>query len=200
MAPSPTHSPSPMAYDSLVGNHCRTTQFRTPMSGLRGPPLGAPPPFAFGPYSAPPSQGPYPHSPSFAHRNSNPGQDSGGRMNYGPRGGPYSHHGRGRGQNYHGSPGSTGRGQRGGSGLQNFSASRGQRSYYNKSMIDDPWRDLQPVVGNILIPRDGSKSWLPNSLRAKKDTSDRGQIKSTPSGLSLAEYLDLSFNEASNDT
>jgi hypothetical protein len=124
-------------------------------------------------------------------------------MNYGPRDRPDSPYGRGRGQNNYNNPGSRGRGGRDGgrdgSGTQNYSGWQDGRVRYHKSMTDDPWRDLQPIVGNIMIPRDGSKSWLPESLRAKKDTSDRGQVK-PPSGLSLAEYLDLSFNEASNDT
>ncbi|KAG8070773.1 hypothetical protein GUJ93_ZPchr0006g44019 [Zizania palustris] len=197
MAPSPIHSPSPTPYDSPSSSPWRSPmQFQNPMPGYRGPPLGAPPHWS--PHSASPAQGPYPHSPNFPYRNSNPGQ-SGSSMNYGPRGNPHSSYGRGRGQNQYISPGSRGRGGRGGFGFQNYSGWQDRRSYYNKSMIDDPWQDLQPVVGNILIPRDGSKPWLPASLRAKKDTPDQGQIKSK-SGLSLAEYLDLSFNEASNDT
>uniref|UniRef100_A0A0A9E3S9 Uncharacterized protein n=1 Tax=Arundo donax TaxID=35708 RepID=A0A0A9E3S9_ARUDO len=67
-------------------------------------------------------------------------------------------------------------------------------------MVEDPWQDLLPIVGNILIPRGRSNPWLPESLHAKKETPAQGQIKSTSSGLSLAEYLDLSFNEASNNT
>uniref|UniRef100_A0A0D9VGA9 Uncharacterized protein n=1 Tax=Leersia perrieri TaxID=77586 RepID=A0A0D9VGA9_9ORYZ len=189
-----------MAHDSPMGSPWRSPmQFQlylTPMSGYQGPPRGAPQPWS--PHSGPPSQGPYQHSPNFAYRNSHPGQ-GGGRMNYGPRGSQYSSYGRG-GQNYYSNPGSRGRGGRGGFGFQNYYGAQDGRSFYHRSMVDDPWRDLQPIVGNIMIPRDGSKSssWLPESLRANKDTSDRGQIKSKP-GLSLAEYLDLSFNEASND-
>jgi hypothetical protein len=122
-------------------------------------------------------------------------------MSYRPRGSPHASYGRGRGQNYNSSPGSWGRG--GGRGAVSFQYNSGEdrRSYINKSMVDDPWQDLHPIVGNILIPRawGGSQSWLPESLREKKETSAHGQIKSTPSGLSLAEYLDLSFNEASNE-
>lgn len=211
MAPPPIHIPSPLSHDSPGGSPWRSPmQFQAPMSGYRGPPPGAPPPWSphsgvpppWNPHSAPPSQGPYPHPPSYGPRNYNPGQ-GGGRMNYGPRGRPDSPYGRGRGQNNYNNPGSRGRGGRDGgrdgSGTQNYSGWQDGRVRYHKSMTDDPWRDLQPIVGNIMIPRDGSKSWLPESLRAKKDTSDRGQVK-PPSGLSLAEYLDLSFNEASNDT
>ena len=111
-------------------------------------------------------------------------------MNYGPRGSQNSSYGRGRGPSYHGSPGSRGRGGRGGFGWQDH-------GYVNKSMVDDPWLDLQPIVGNILMPRGISESWLPKSLREKKEAPSQGQIKSS-SGLSLAEYLDLSFNEVSD--
>ncbi|KAF0934754.1 hypothetical protein E2562_028343 [Oryza meyeriana var. granulata] len=191
VAPSPIHSPPQMAHDSPMSSPWRTpVHFQPPMSGYGGPPPGAPPPWSQ--HSACPSQGHYPHSPSFAYKSSNPGQ-GGGRMNK-------QNYGRGRGQNYYGSPGSRGQGGMGGFSFQSYSGCQDGRNIYNKSMIDDPWRDLQPIVGNILIPRDKSKSWLPESLRAKKDTSYRGQIKPTSEGLSLAEYLDLSFNEASNDT
>lgn len=45
---------------------------------------------------------------------------------------------------------------------------------------------------------DSNKSWLPESLRKKKETPPaHGQIKPAP-GLSLSEYLDLSFNEVSD--
>lgn len=68
-------------------------------------------------------------------------------------------------------------------------------------MVDDPWQDLQPIVGSILIPIDGAKSWLPESLRKKKEAPNQGRTIPNPtSGLSLAEYLDLSFNEASNES
>lgn len=143
----------------------------------------------YGPRGSPVNYGPRGSQMNYGSR--------GSPMNYGPRGSPYSSSGRGRGENYYSSPGSRGRGGGDGFGFQNRSGWQDRRSYHAKCMVDDPWRDLQPIVGNILIPMDGSKSWLPESLRAKKDTSDQGQIKPT-SGLSLAEYLDLSFNEASN--
>lgn len=64
----------------------------------------------------------------------------------------------------------------------------------------DPWQGLQPIVGSILKPIDGAKSWLPESLR-KKETPNQGRTISNPtSGLSLAEYLASSFNEASNES
>jgi hypothetical protein len=170
-------------------------QFQDPMSGYQGAPRAPPP---WGSHSGPQGRGSYSNSPNFGFRHPNPSR-GGSPMNYGPRGGPYSSYGRGREPNYFGSPGSRGRGGRGGVGFQNHPGRQG-RSYFNKSMLDDPWLDLQPAVGNILIPRaeyDSNKSWLPESLRKKKETPAQGQIKST-SGLSLAEYLDLSFNEVSD--
>ncbi|OEL38077.1 hypothetical protein BAE44_0000904 [Dichanthelium oligosanthes] len=195
-APSPIHSPPLMPRDPPGSSPWRSPmQFQDLMSGYQGAPPGAPPPW--GPHSGTPARGSYPNSPRFGFRHPNPGR-GGSPMNYGPRGSPYSSYGRGRGLNYYGSPGSRGRGGRGGFGFQNDGGWQ-HRSYFNKSMVDDPWLGLQPVVGNILIPRARGdfESWLPESLRVKKETPAQGHIKST-SGLSLAEYLDLSFNEVSN--
>jgi hypothetical protein len=87
-------------------------------------------------------------------------------------------------------------------------------NYYYKSMVDDPWKNLRPIVGSIL-PTDGggAKPWHQEPFRTKIDNKpdqgrvistnkpDQGQVISTStSGLSLAEYLDLSFNEVSNET
>ncbi|XP_062185358.1 protein SICKLE-like isoform X2 [Phragmites australis] len=197
MAPSPIHSPSLMAQDAPGSSQWRSPmQFQDPMSGYQGTPPGAPPPWGL--HSGSPARGYYPNSPSFGFRHPNPGR-GGSPMNYGPRGSPHSSYGRGRGQNYNNSPGSWGRGGRGGVGFQNRSGWQDRRSFFNQSMVEDPWQDLQPIVGNILIPRGRAKSWLPESLCAKKETPAQGQIKLTSSGLSLAEYLDLSFNEASNE-
>jgi hypothetical protein len=72
-------------------------------------------------------------------------------------------------------------------------------------MVDDPWKNLKPIVGSILMPIGGGgggmKSWSPEPLPTKKDNMPaQGGVISTTSGLSLAEYLDLSFNEVSNET
>jgi hypothetical protein len=197
MAPSPMHPPSLMPHDAPGNSPWQgPMQFQDPSSGYQGTP-GAP---AWGPHSGSAGRGSYPNSCSFVFRHPNPGRGA-NPMSYRPRGSPHASYGRGRGQNYNSSPGSWGRG--GGRGAVSFQYNSGEdrRSYINKSMVDDPWQDLHPIVGNILIPRawGGSQSWLPGSLREKKETSAHGQIKSTPSGLSLAEYLDLSFNEASNE-
>ncbi|TVU06829.1 hypothetical protein EJB05_46864 [Eragrostis curvula] len=197
MASSPNHSPSLMPQDAPGSSPWRgPMQFQDPMSGYQGNLPGTPP---WDPHYGSPGRGSYPNSPSFGFRHPNPGR-GGSMMNYRPRGSPHSSYGRGRGHNYNNSnPGSWGRGGRGGVRFQNHSG-QDQRSYFNKSMVDDPWQDLQPIVGNILIPRGASKSWFPESLREKKELPTQGQIKPSSSGLSLAEYLDLSFNEVSNET
>jgi hypothetical protein len=196
MAPSAMYPPSPRPHDAPGSSPWQSPmQFQDP-SGYQGTP-GAP---ALGPHSGSAGRGSYPNSSSFGFRHPNPGR-GGNPMNYRPRGSPYTSYGRGRGQNYNSGQGSWGRGGRRGVGFQNHTG-EDWRTYFNKSMVDDPWQDLQPIVGNILLPRfrGSSRSWLPESLRVKKETSAHGQIKSTSSGLSLAEYLDLSFNEASNET
>lgn len=216
-------APSPM--EGAPGNSPWRSpmQFQTPMSGYRGTPPGPPP--HWNPHSTPPAQDQYPHPPNFGFRGRNAGRGGspmnyrpkgssmdygprGSPMDYGPRGSPRSYvprgsphlsSGRGRGENYYNSPGPRGRGGRG--GFHNHSGSQDQRNYYRKSMVDDPWQDLQPIVGSILIPIDGAKSWLPESLRKKKEAPNQGRTIPNPtSGLSLAEYLDLSFNEASNES
>ncbi|GJN11944.1 hypothetical protein PR202_ga30182 [Eleusine coracana subsp. coracana] len=190
MAPSPVHPPSQMPQVAPGSSPWRSPmEFQDPISGYRGAPPGAPP---WGPHSA--GQASFPNSSGFGFRQPHPGQ-GGSLMNYGPRCNPHASYRRGRGQNYNSSTGIWGRGGRGGVGFHNYSG-QDRGSYFNKTMVDDPWQDLQPIVGNIFIP----KSWLPESLREKKETPAHGQIESTSSGLSLAEYLDLSFNEASKET
>lgn len=65
-------------------------------------------------------------------------------------------------------------------------------------MVEDPWRDLTPIVGDILVPRSGSNSWLPKSIIAN---SKRLKVGESSSGkkLSLAENLALSLEEAADD-
>ncbi|KQK05603.1 formin-like protein 20 isoform X1 [Brachypodium distachyon] len=195
MPRSPIHSPFPMAPGTPGNSQWQShMQFQTPMSGYRGTHPGPPP--QWNPHSASPAQVYHPHPPSYGFRGPNVGR-GGTPMNFVPRGSPYPSPGQGRGGNYYSNPGSRGKGGR---GFQNHSGWQDRRNYYSKSMVDDPWQDLQPIVGNIMIPVGAaSQSWLPKSLRAKKDTSDQGP-QGSGSRLSLAEYLDLSFNETSNET
>ncbi|XP_059279607.1 protein SICKLE-like [Lycium ferocissimum] len=87
-----------------------------------------------------------------------------------------------------GSKGRPYRGSRGGGGRFKF--------YYHKSMVEDPWKALKPVIwkphGDT---RDYTKSWLQNSISTKKAKLGETPTKSTP-GESLAEYLAAAFSEA----
>ncbi|KAL2893079.1 Protein SICKLE [Bienertia sinuspersici] len=121
-------------------------------------------------------------------------------------GGPSPNVGRGRGQ-WDGSrtspsprySGGGGRGRGGGYG-------DGQaRSFYNKSMVEDPWESLTPVIW------EGQKE---NDMRSF--TNNRGIFQKTPAkkprvsnpvdsfnskkGGSLADFLAESFDEAADDT
>jgi hypothetical protein len=123
-------------------------QFQTPMPGYQGNPFGAP-----SPYFASPGRCLYPNSPSFGgFRHTNP-SDGSSYITYGPRGSPYSSYRQGRGQNYCRSSASRGRGGRLDPSSRNRSGWQYQMSYL-KSIVDDPWMDSQPIVGNILIPMD----------------------------------------------
>ncbi|VAH20636.1 unnamed protein product [Triticum turgidum subsp. durum] len=185
-----SHSASP-AQDPYP--HQTNFGFRGPNVGRGGSPMNYGPggsPMNYGPRGNPMNYGPGGSPMSYEPR--------GSPRSYVPRGSPHSSSGRGRGENYYHSPGLRGRGGRG--GFQNHSGSQDQRNFYRKSMVDDPWQGLQPIVGNILKPIDGAKSWLPESLR-KKETPNQGRTISNPtSGLSLAEYLASSFNEASDES
>lgn len=90
-----------------------------------------------------------------------------------------------------GSKGRPNRGSRRGGGRFKF--------YYHKSMVEDPWKALKPVIWK---PRDDThdslKTWLPNSIRAKKGKLGESPTKSTPQ-QSLAEYLAAAFNEAAGE-
>lgn len=135
--------------------------------------------------------------PQWQGRSSSPGSGRGGSP------GPSS--GRGRGRSYGGSvsPGlgySGGRGQ----GLHSHGlgadGKQGPERFYNKSMDEDPWQQLEPLVWrsrNFKSPG-SSNSWLPKSISMKKPRVSEASRQSSPQP-SLAEYLAASFNEATND-
>ncbi|XP_039122435.1 protein SICKLE [Dioscorea cayenensis subsp. rotundata] len=89
----------------------------------------------------------------------------------------------------------------GGRGPGGSSAQQETGQLYNKSMLVDPWQNLKPVVGNILVPLAGPDFWLPKSLQAKKaKVVESGTETSNNSHQSsLAEYLALSLEEAINN-
>ncbi|KAG9132004.1 hypothetical protein Leryth_017207 [Lithospermum erythrorhizon] len=135
-------------------------------------------------------------------------------------GSPSFNYGRGRGQRFNdnpsprsergGSPFLAGRGRnnsfipasaqshRGRSGSHNdVSAEVRPERFYHKSMVEDPWRILKPVIWrprNAIIHK-YLKSSVPNSISKKKPKLSDDSSKSTPAP-SLAEYLAASFSEA----
>ncbi|GFY96074.1 hypothetical protein Acr_11g0003800 [Actinidia rufa] len=100
----------------------------------------------------------------------------------------------------------SGRGGRGGGLGSHDSVSAELRPdlYYNKSMIEDPWKFLEPVIwsGNISVKSWNTPSTLespfPNSTGVKKARISESTSASS-SQPSLAEYLAAAFNEAVND-
>ncbi|KAL8238437.1 hypothetical protein R6Q59_015004 [Mikania micrantha] len=82
---------------------------------------------------------------------------------------------------------SSGRGRGRGRGLgHNRSAEDRPDRFFNKSMLEDPWKFLEPVIWKPL-----KKQWNPYSHSAK--------VSESPRQSSLAEVLAASFNEASNN-
>ncbi|KAK9136157.1 hypothetical protein Syun_015487 [Stephania yunnanensis] len=187
------------------------------------PPMPQPPfsHFGPGPWQSPVRMTP----PPLGHRGASPGvwNQSRGTASYGfspnsPRLGGYPSPGFRRGGSYSGSPNS-GRSSggrfsnssssphwgRGGGRGRGFHASVSARErpgmFYSKSMIEDPWRSLIPIVKNLSISA-GSQStpgslnsWLPKSLSMKK--ARVAESASTPnSQISLAESLSAAFEEA----
>ncbi|KAF6160629.1 hypothetical protein GIB67_019569 [Kingdonia uniflora] len=144
-------------------------------------------------------------SPNYG-RGGNPspnyGQRGSPRPNYGQRGSPRPNYGRG------GSPrpnfewgdspnpnsgGGFGRGLGRGRGSHSeISARERPEMFYNKSMIEDPWRFLNPTVKVL-------KSWLPKSIYTKKGRISETTSEFKSSEQSLAEYLAASLEEASRN-
>ncbi|XP_038716944.1 protein SICKLE-like isoform X3 [Tripterygium wilfordii] len=111
----------------------------------------------------------------------------------------------GRGIGYwHGSSMSPGSGRSGGRGRgfhpRGLQPDRtlGPERFYNKSMVEDPWQHLKPVIWKSLDTPGSSNSWLPKSISMKKARVPEAPNK-TNSQRSLAEYLAASFDEAVND-
>ncbi|KAF8411357.1 hypothetical protein HHK36_003906 [Tetracentron sinense] len=157
-------------------------------------------------------------SPFPRHRGTPPGvwNGSGGITSYGfpsnsPRSGglpspgferggsPSPSSGRGRGSRFSNSPGSgSGRGGGRGRGFHAFFSGRERPElFYNKSMVEDPWKLMKPVVRNLNTP-DTTRSWLPKSVSMKKARVSEAANESS-SQSSLAECLAASFEEAVND-
>ncbi|XP_076921555.1 protein SICKLE-like [Bidens hawaiensis] len=86
-----------------------------------------------------------------------------------------------------------GRGRGGGGAHNHVSAKDRPDRFFNKSMVEDPWKFLEPVIW-----KSHSKQGLPQSLTAKKPRVSESP-KQSSSQASLAEILAASFNEAAND-
>ncbi|XP_065032012.1 leucine-rich repeat extensin-like protein 5 [Musa acuminata AAA Group] len=184
-------TPSHVPYNSPWRSPVRSP---TPFSGYRGSPACGPgswnrssgsgfPTYSSNSVPRSPHFGPVESPRSIAFSNS-----------------PQSITGRGRGRQFCGGPSPRPSGGRGRSFSGKASAREDIERYYLKSMIENPWHDLEPVVGNILEPMAGQGYWLPESISGKKsevsETEKRNQFSSKSS---LAEFLAASLEEAVND-
>lgn len=164
-------------------------QFQTPLSGHQGSPVTGPGSWnASGGSSGhgfpvcPP--GSFSSSPRFCPGGS---QLSNPRTNR-----PYSNLGRGRGGQY--DDGSSSRRDRSG-GKDNIA------SYFMKSMLEDPWCDIEPVVGDISERISGPGYRLLESTSGKSnqilETENNHKLDSKSSRL--AEFLAASLKEIVDD-
>ncbi|KAJ0024670.1 hypothetical protein Pint_08492 [Pistacia integerrima] len=184
------HQGTPEAWNGSGG----TAIYNSPSSASRG---GQPFSPGFGPVRSPNinyGQG----RPQWYGRGPNPGLGRGGSP------GPGS--GRGR-SGWNGSGTNSGLGQSGARG-QGFHSRgsgpegrQGPQIFYHKSMDEDPWQQVQPLIwkNRSLKGPGSSNSWLPKSISMKKPRVSEASNKSS-SQQSLAEYLAASFNEAVNDS
>lgn len=136
--------------------------------------------------------------------NSAEGRGSWSRNSHNPGSGYRPNLGRGSGQwlDNNASPGtarSGGRGGRGRGSHDNISAEVRPDLYYNKSMVEDPWKFLTPVIWTreeSPVNTFKSSSWLPKSISTQRAKASGASSESNKSQPSLAEYLAASFNDA----
>ncbi|KAG9448444.1 hypothetical protein H6P81_008409 [Aristolochia fimbriata] len=94
------------------------------------------------------------------------------------------------------------RGERYGTNL--VTAKEKPELYYKRSMLEDPWRSLKPVVGNLLgtvmnsKTPDCKKSWLPNSICPEKVEEPREPLQFQSDSLAdcLSSSLEAAVREA----
>ncbi|WCJ24752.1 hydroxyproline-rich glycoprotein family protein [Euphorbia peplus] len=156
---------------------------------------------------------------SASHRGSYPPAYQ-GNPGFQPRGSPTFNDGHtwvtksasiGSGHRGRGNSSERNQGQWHGGGRQSSGGGRGRgfrsqeelrpESFYDKSMFEDPWQQLEPVVwrgANNPHSSSSSGSWLPASISKKAKVS--GPSIKLSSEQSLAEYLAQSFNEAASNT
>lgn len=109
--------------------------------------------------------------------------------------------GRGSGHHFSGSNPGRGSGRRGGRGSHgNVSARERPDLFYHKSMLEDPWKFLEPVVYKLAVAEENSStpgslnSWLPKSIRGKNKALEG--VTPVRSGASFAAALAASYEEA----
>lgn len=114
--------------------------------------------------------------------------------NPGKRGSLHSNSGRGKGGQLGGncSPQQTGGHGRG--SHHNGSGQQDSEHYYRKSMVEDPWSQLKPIVGDITKPR-----YWPLKSKKAKVTESSNQYNFSKTGC-LAQFLAESFEEAVTET
>ncbi|KAI3701053.1 hypothetical protein L2E82_45696 [Cichorium intybus] len=136
-----------------------------------------------------PNPGRYPSS--GPHFRASPNHGSGPGLGYPNQGrGQWtsgSSSGRGRGGRWSGQGGG-----RGGGANNHVTAEERPDLFYNKSMVEDPWKFLEPVIWKSQMK---PKPWLLYSSNTKKP---RVSEPSSGSQQSLAEILAASFNEAAS--
>lgn len=135
--------------------------------------------------------------------NSGQGRGSWSRNSHNPGSGYRPNLGRGSGQwsDNNANPGTARSGGRGGRGRgfhDNVSAEFRPDLYYNKSMVEDPWKFLTPIIWTR-EECTSSQSWLPKSISTQRAKAPGGSSESNKSQPSLAEYLAASFNDATKN-
>ncbi|KAL2664758.1 hypothetical protein AAZX31_02G201000 [Glycine max] len=134
----------------------------------------------------------YSPNPSPGYRNSpSPGQGR-GRGFWRNTGSPVSGWGSGQGPNFHGH-------------RSNENTVHGPDRFYKRSMVEDPWEHLEPIIwkandgylNTSRVPLN-SQPWISKASSTKGEGSSAASVKSS-SEPSLAEYLASAFNEAAND-
>lgn len=187
------------------------TPYRNPVwNGPRGPPQYNFPfrPSGGGTYPSPRFESPGSPSYNFAPGmnqwpNHNPNISSEYSPNQSPafRNNPNSSRGRGRGF-WHNRSHVSGRGSGQGSSSHgrwsNDDRGCGPERFYKRSMVEDPWKCLKPIIWYSTISSNTSYARENSKSTSTKREGPPAVFSKSNSGPSLAEYLASAFNEASN--
>ncbi|KAL0325721.1 UNVERIFIED_CONTAM: protein SICKLE [Sesamum radiatum] len=169
-------------YDSNSGLSKCTSQ---PSMSENIPPPGAQ--FSHGPFRSPMEANSPLGRPHFSHGPLGSPMKTNSPLSS-PQGNPP---GRGRGRS---TGSSRGRGSRGA-----VSAELRPDLYYSKGMMEDPWKNMTPVVWKGVPATDSDKSWLPKSIQMKKAKVSSEGSQPSISQQSLAEYLAATFNDSNDE-